>query len=146
MSIISDKIRSYVNDHDVSDHYGEWGILRRDQRRLIRKLCDTCDGFEKAADYFAGKAREEEQRYIPLDNDDAFVRVFEYYKKTVAREIFEEIEKHMDEDDGLSVFMTRTEFFELKKKYTEQCTDCKHFVGCECFDGKTCDEYVEEKE
>ena len=40
-------------------------------------------------------------------------------KAEVAREIFEEIEKFMDEDDGLSVFMTRTEFFELKKKYTE---------------------------
>lgn len=28
---------------------------------------------------------------------------------------------------------------ELKKKYTERCTDCKHFVGCECFSGKSCD-------
>lgn len=28
------------------------------------------------------------------------------------------------------------------KKVTEKkCSDCKHFVGCECFSGKTCDEY-----
>ena len=39
-------------------------------------------------------------------------------KKAVAREIFEEIGKYMDEDDGLSVYMTRTEFYELKEKYT----------------------------
>jgi hypothetical protein len=31
---------------------------------------------------------------------------------------------------------------EIKKKYTEQrCTDCKHFAGCECFSGMTCDEF-----
>ena len=39
-------------------------------------------------------------------------------KQEVAREIFEEIGKYMDEDDGLSVYMTRTEFYELKEKYT----------------------------
>ena len=25
------------------------------------------------------------------------------------------------------------------------CTDCTHFVGCECFSGMTCDEYEEKK-
>ena len=40
-------------------------------------------------------------------------------KSEVAREIFAEIEEYLD-DDGLSVFMTRTEYFELKKKYTEE--------------------------
>ena len=46
-------------------------------------------------------------------------KVIDKAKVEVAGEIFEEIEKFMDETDGLSVFMTRTEFFELKKKYTE---------------------------
>ena len=55
MSRISDTIREYVNDPYVSDHYGEWGILRADQRRQIRQLCDACDGFEKAADAFQVK-------------------------------------------------------------------------------------------
>lgn len=53
MSRISDQIREYVNDKDVSEHYGKWGIMRRDQRLLIRKLCDTCDMFERAADKYA---------------------------------------------------------------------------------------------
>lgn len=124
MSIISDKIRAYVNDPDVSEHYGEWGMLRKDQRRLIRKLCDACDGFEKAADYFAGKAREEEPRYIPLDNDDAFVLIFEHYiKKTVAREIFEEIGKILfDYETAIQTEFRSAltaRFAELKKKYTE---------------------------
>lgn len=92
MSRIADQIRAYVNDPDVSNHYGEWGILRRDQRRLIRRLCDTCDAFERAADELLRKQIEDEKRYIPLDSDDALVRVFEHYKKTVAREIFAEIE------------------------------------------------------
>lgn len=50
MSKIADRVRAYVNDPDVADHYGEWGILRRDQRLLIRKLCNTCDMFERVAD------------------------------------------------------------------------------------------------
>ena len=50
MSEISTRLRNYVNDPDVAIHYGIWGILRRDQRRQIRQLCDTCDMFEHAAD------------------------------------------------------------------------------------------------
>lgn len=50
MSVISAKIRAYVTDPSVSRHYGKWGALRPDQRRQIRKLCDTCDMFEETAD------------------------------------------------------------------------------------------------
>ena len=57
MSRIADKIRAYVNDYSVAKHYGEWGILRPDQRRLIRELCDTCDMFEKTADELVRKQR-----------------------------------------------------------------------------------------
>lgn len=60
MSRISDKIRAYVNDLSVSDHFGAWGILRPDQRRQIRELCDTCDMFEKTADELARKQSEGE--------------------------------------------------------------------------------------
>ena len=52
MSEISSKVRKLVNDYSVSDHYGEWGILRVDQRKTIRKLCDTCDMFEETADKY----------------------------------------------------------------------------------------------
>jgi len=55
MSEISTRIREYVNDPTVSDHYGEWGALRADQRRQIRELCDTCDMYEKAADSIAAE-------------------------------------------------------------------------------------------
>jgi hypothetical protein len=62
MSEISSKVREYVNDCSVSDHYGKWGILRREQRKIIRKLCDTCDMFEKSADklYIENKRLKEE--------------------------------------------------------------------------------------
>ena len=52
MSEISSRVREFVNDDTVSDHYGVWGFLRADIRRIIRKLCDTCDMFEKTADGF----------------------------------------------------------------------------------------------
>ena len=52
MSEISSKVRKLVNDYSVSDHYGEWGILRADQRKTIRKLCSTCDMFEETADKY----------------------------------------------------------------------------------------------
>lgn len=29
----------------------------------------------------------------------------------------------------------------IQKTEEKSCTDCTHFVGCECFDGKTCDEF-----
>ena len=76
MSRLSKQIRAYVDDPDSTGrlHYGAWGILRPDQRRLIRQLCDECDAFEKDADEFYRKASD------------------------VAREIFEEIEGLVMED------------------------------------------------
>lgn len=71
-------------------------------------------------------------------------------KSEFAREIFEEIEfdihQLMFERDETRAIAIEGVIANLKKKYTESCTDCQHFVGCECFDGKTCDEYTEKKE
>lgn len=46
-----------------------------------------------------------------------------------------------------------TEVFKLLKKISgemlyeeEECPSCKHFVGCECFDGETCDLYEKNTE
>jgi hypothetical protein len=62
MSEISSKVREFINDCSVPDRYGVWGILRADQRKTIRKLCDTCDMFEKTADklYIENKRLKEE--------------------------------------------------------------------------------------
>lgn len=56
------------------------------------------------------------------------------------------IESYLDYEDTRKHYVVSIDdvnriHAELKKKYTERCPDCKHFVGCECFDGKTCDEY-----
>jgi hypothetical protein len=91
-------------------------------------------------------------------------------KTEVARKIFEEIEQkvkasitiHLEEinkehikdtplydrHSGIIFALQCMDDFiaELKKKYTERCPDCNHFVGCECFSGQTCDEYEEGKE
>lgn len=35
------QIIEYVNDTSVSDHYGKWGALNREQRKKIRDLCNS---------------------------------------------------------------------------------------------------------
>jgi hypothetical protein len=52
-----------------------------------------------------------------------------------------EIDDYFEKKTGVKT----EDIAELKKKYTESCTDCTHFVGCECFDGKTCDDFAEQK-
>ena len=69
---------------------------------------------------------------IPLDNDDALARVFEHYKKTVAKEIFDELGEyasdfaagHIDDDAFLQAI------YNLRAKYTSSvhCKDCKHLM------------------
>lgn len=75
MSRIATRIRGYVNGPPVSEHYGEWGALRPDQRRQIRELCDTCDMFEKAADEFAKRSKwiSVEERLPEYDNGDELI-------------------------------------------------------------------------
>ena len=73
MSRISKQIRAYVDDPESTGrlHYGEWGSLRPDQRRLIRKLCDECDAFERDADHIAeqyeAKLREKDAEIERLE-------------------------------------------------------------------------------
>ena len=76
--------------------------------------------------------------------DACMVRKGKIYAE-VAREIFGEIGKIKKEYasgdiDDKELYLR---LYMLKKKYTERCPDCKHFVGCECFSGQTCDEYEE---
>jgi hypothetical protein len=55
-------------------------------------------------------------------------------KSEVAREIFEEIEKHLIFNAyGIATISDKT-FAELKKKYIgikRECHKCRYFVGCE---------------
>lgn len=50
MARLTDNVRE-----GLRDMFGEWAILRADQRRKIRELCDLCDMFENTADELAGK-------------------------------------------------------------------------------------------
>lgn len=59
----------------------------------------------------------------------------------VAMEILENIEKLITkeclvfkDENGIRGYVDASVHYaiaELKKKYTEQCPDCKHFIGCE---------------
>lgn len=61
-----------------------------------------------------------------------FVSVEEYYS-------YARIGYHGTEIDELDVerFLDTVE----KERAKWQCTDCKHFEGCECFDGKICTDF-----
>ena len=65
------------------------------------------------------QSEEEQERYIPLV-DENLNRVFALYKKTVAREIFEEVESICCSYSDAHIFINRTRLSELKKKYTEE--------------------------
>ncbi len=74
MSLISDRIREYVTDLSVSNHYGSWGALRPDQRRQIRELCDACDMFEKTADEFFAENESQKAEIEKLNVELAGMR------------------------------------------------------------------------
>ena len=61
MSKLTDQIREYISSPQVdgNEHYGKWGALRKDQRLLIKKLCDQCDTYKEATDNFASELKKE---------------------------------------------------------------------------------------
>lgn len=85
MSEISKRLRNYVNDYEVADHYGAWGILRRDQRRQIRELCDFCDSCEAAADEFGRELIELRQEVERL-------------KAEAVKEFVQKLKKEIEEE------------------------------------------------
>jgi hypothetical protein len=86
----------------LCERFSEYVLSDDDKRRIASKLNNA--------------AFDEAERYMPLDSDDVLNRIFEHYKKDVAREIFEEIEKlhlHITNEFDLRRYEA------LKKKYTE---------------------------
>ena len=66
-----------------------------------------------------------------------------------VEKIFDEVDSMLDLVGAMVGLDIRVyaKYAELKKKYTEKCTDCKHFVGCEKANWvRYCDEYTEGKE
>lgn len=135
MSRISTRIRAYVDDPSVSDHYGEWGILRADQRRLIRKLCDVCDAFEKTAD----RLIKENERLksivlaftneVVIDGNGYYIKDLSYEKiaynakKCLAsikaesyKECLEKIEQRDVSESDFYIMVKKTEFDNLLKE------------------------------
>ena len=115
MSKISTRLRGFVSDPSVSDHYGAWGALRPDQRRQIRELCDVCDMYEQAADRafgsvekvkaeaikeFAERLKETDGNNNHTFDDCASILIPEEYKKgrhEKTREIWDTIDRIAEE-------------------------------------------------
>ena len=79
-------------------------------------------------------SRKETRRYLKRKEE---------IKSEVVRDFAEEVKlEFYREFDEIIPSIMAEKIDELVKKYTEVCTDCRYFVGCECFDGKTCDLYT----
>ena len=104
---------------------------------------DRCKDFVSTADVVP-KSEVEDLKDI---NEHLAVMLMEA-KTDVAREIFEEIDdaKKSHALGDINDFWLYVRLTNLKKKYTggKECTDCKHFVGCEqaVWVGR-CDQYTE---
>lgn len=69
---------------------------------------------------------------------------YKYGRAEVAREVFKEIEKHKQIIvEGVKPVYTlkERELEELKKKYIQNCTTCKHIISCEPNPFGVCDEH-----
>lgn len=135
MSRISDQIRAYVDDPTTAEHYGAWGILRPDQRRLIRNLCDICDMYERTAD-LAVAEREANVKGFLAQVEELNARCLNA-KKEAAKQIFEEIETLLcysvtpkinangtiTSVKSRDYYIRRDDYTELKKKYCGEDTN-----------------------
>lgn len=54
-----EKVREYIACPQFGDsHYGAWGALPLDQRKIIKQLCDLCSLQDRMIAEFEPKARE----------------------------------------------------------------------------------------
>ena len=93
MSMLSEMIREFVNDPSVGKEYGKWGALNREQRKLIRLLCDTCDHFERAADEKIKEQQAEIERLERHELKEAMIFNSETVKKAVTEAVKEFAER-----------------------------------------------------
>lgn len=57
-----EKVRDYISCPQFGDsHYGAWGALPLDQRKIIKRLCDLCSLQGRLLDEFEPRAREYDQ-------------------------------------------------------------------------------------
>ena len=77
---------------------------------------------------------------------DKCVDLEDRVRADTVREFAERLKKECLVDSGYEVLQIGT-IDRIAKEMTgnkeEECPSCKHFAGCECFDGETCDLYEE---
>lgn len=127
MSLIADSIRECVADPYVSDHYGPWGDLCPERRRMIRKLCDTCDIFEKDADAANAEANRVENYHIVEGNkllaEIARLKIEKQSMETEISTMRESVILYKVEVDRLQKYnteMARKHYDDGIKEFTER--------------------------
>lgn len=140
-----EKYNAYQREYRKRKAFEELGgaMMNETELKQIEEMAKVIKGTEQLAMDMVGALPSPRMYATDLYNKG-------YRRQSeVAREIFEEIEEDcldfpMTETD-IHLIVDKERYDELKKKYTEEklCTDCKHFVGCECFDGQTCDQFAE---
>lgn len=100
------------------------GIEHRCERDLLDLICEAPTANVVPKSEVEELIRENESLAKTVNEASGLIRKLRSKvnksKNEVAREIFEEIENlYMEEHNGCAVHMSRYEFAELKKKYTE---------------------------
>lgn len=141
-------------------------VLHNNALALIKELTEECEKLKSigiSKDIVIESLAEENERLKNICNSYALqygtARDKEVFlrkeRADTVREMQERFKELMGNEIASCGFCNAEGYWSIKKvkesinraanemlnKNTEECTSCKHFVGCECFDGKVCDLY-----
>lgn len=135
--------------------------LHADALALIKKLTIELDAMRGAANSYKmhnERLTEENERLTKAN--EVYAEIEQGYIVTGVKKVQSDTLNDMQTRFAMHFGTYRptdevkvTEVFKLLKKISgemlyeeEECPSCKHFVGCECFDGETCDLYEKNTE
>ena len=151
----AEKLEVYIDDlNDSKEHLA---VMLSEAENQVEILQAEINAYSLAKKYDAQHFMADIKK-LQLENN-ILIKNRDMLLQSYVKKIFEEIEMLLKvgyipctaPDGNISVIKSKlwsidpNDFAKLKKKYTERvCTDCIHFVGCECFSGMTCDQYETE--
>jgi hypothetical protein len=111
---------------------------------LIKELTEENERLRADKDYWKSRAKESESEYNQAVKRGYNLGAIDYVGSFAERLKAETITIQDHTGKLGSVVLVGT-IDQIAKEMVNDCTQCKHFVGCECFDGKTCTKFEKTK-